>query len=116
MIPSRRVAGTDIRPPRATVTEAAFTRQVLDLARLMGWRVAHFRGSNGARLANADVGRRRLPGSHPRPRRRPGRRRVEVRSQPTDARADGMARRVPPCGVVAVVWTPSDWSEIEAAC
>jgi len=28
---------------KATISEADFTRQVLDLARLLGWRTAHFR-------------------------------------------------------------------------
>jgi hypothetical protein len=41
--------GQAMRPRVPPITEAAFLRQVLDLAKLRGWRTAHFRPAQTSR-------------------------------------------------------------------
>lgn len=97
------------------ITESAFQRQVLDLARLRGWRVAHFRPAQtakgwrtavsgdgagfpdlilirGPRLIVAELKRSRKEKVRP-------------------AQAEWLAA-FEAAGVPAFVWTPDDWTEI----
>lgn len=100
-----------------TLTESAFTRQVIDLAHLFGWKVAHFRpGMNrrgqwqtavqgdGAGFPDLVLVNRRL-----------GRvifAELKVKAKLTTAQMDWLFW-LEPCNVEAVVWRPEDWPDIE---
>lgn len=101
---------------RAGVTEAEFTRQVILLARLHGWRAVHFRplmGRNGRwRTAYQgdgvgwpDVvafrGWQKLAAE------------LKVSTRPTTFEQDDWLIHLANAGFRTAVWRPSDWPEIE---
>jgi hypothetical protein len=101
-------------------SEAAFTRMVIQMARLFGWRCAHFRASMNRRgkwstavqgdgagfpdllLVNAKAGRTIAA-------------ELKVgRNKPTQEQTLWLAAFAQ-AGIEAVVWYPSQWGEIETA-
>jgi hypothetical protein len=104
------------KPPLPGVSEAEFLRQILTLARLHGWLVAHFRPAHtrtgwrtavqGDGIGFPDVvmvrGRRLAV--------------VEVKSQKgtLTASQERWLAKFEDAGARAFIWRPSDWAEIEA--
>jgi hypothetical protein len=108
-----------MRPRVPPITEAAFLRQVLDLAKLRGWRTAHFRPaqtSRGWRTAVQGDGAGfpdlvLLRGGHmivAEVKRGP-------KFKPTAAQCAWLAAflEIDAPNVMVAVWTPDDWAMIE---
>ena len=108
--------GAEVRLPADGSTEAEFLRQVLQLARICGWRSAHFRPARtatgwrtplqgdaagfpdlvlirGPRLVVAEI--------------------KSERGRPTPEQSAWLAA-FEGVGVEAFLWRPRDWAEIEA--
>lgn len=103
------------RRPARSLTEAEFQEQVVDLAHLLGWRVAHFRAAgtaqgwrtpvsaDGEGFVDLVLARDRI---------------VFVELKSDTGRLSGHQREwliaLRAAGAEVHVWRPSDWSEVES--
>ena len=97
-------------------TERDFQQQVIDLARLCGWRIAHFRPARTERgwrtAVQGDTGWPDLVLCRP-----PVTLFRELKAEKgklTDDQAAWLAQ-LAACGLDTDTWRPSDWPDIEAA-
>lgn len=95
-------------------SEAEFTRMVLELARLHGWRSAHFRPaqtSKGWRTAVSGDGKGFVDLILVRGHRMIGAE-LKVGRNKTTPEQDEWLKALGDAGVAVFVWTPQDWDEI----
>lgn len=101
-------------PTAGKLTEAAFTRQVLQAAKLFGWRAAHFRPARTAtswRTAmSGDVG---WPDLFLVRGERAIAAELKVGKRPVTNEQAAWIRALEGAGIVAYVWRPESWPEIE---
>lgn len=92
---------------RLDITEKAFQRQIMDYAKLRGWKVLHVLRMRGSEAGWPDLSLVRPPRFLA----------VELKSEhgrPTPAQLEWL-EALSGCGVETHLWKPSDWREIEEA-
>lgn len=101
-----------------TISERDFQRKVLELAKMMGWRVAHFRAALNQRgewqtpVAADGAGWPDLYLLHPGRRTPPLYRELKSQKGIVHPRQQRWGDDLLACGQDWAVWRPSDWSEI----